>query len=727
MARSPAVRRIAIGAAIGVLTVAAIGPTGYRAAVASSVGGGALVAAVALGLVLTHRSSGVVNFANAAMATYGAYVFTGLRRQGELFLPPLPNPLAVLEGLLHAVGFSQVALPDLPTSLSFGGPLTFSSAFALSLVIAALAGLLMHAIVFRPLRHAPPLAKTVASVGLLLVLQSVVVLRFTSQAVAVKPLFEKRPVHVLGTLVRARPADPRRTRGRGDRGPVGGLSLHSLRAGDPRRSGGRERRRAHRALTRAARRGELDDLRGARRGSRDPRRDDQRVDRPVDDHAAHRSRPGGCTRRRPDILRRHGRRGVRDRRRAGDCCSSSRLPRRGFHGRMVRRCPGSRKRCRCSSSSWCSSCAATVFPTRGARAQGRLPFAPAPTAVAAKAAIGAVVGVAALLLVGPSWRLAAINSLVGVVLCLSLVVLTGFVGQISLAQLAFAGIAGFTVSKLATQAGIGFPIGPLLGALAAMAIGLIAAVPALRVRGVNLAIVTFAAAAAVENLLFKNSALSGGLAGAQVPPPRFLGIKFGPNDAAPFGDGKLPSPQFGIFCLAVVIALAVVVCNLRRSATGRQLLAVRTNERAAAAGGISVAGAKLLAFALASFIAGIGGALSAYRFGSVSAASFGSFASIGFLAFAYLGGISSVTGAVIGGTLVANGLAFTALSSWFGVDPAFTMLLGGVGLILTAVVHNEGMAGAFSDVGRLGATLVRRRAADPPRVPVALLADERVA
>ena len=93
---------------------------------------------------------------------------------------------------------------------------------------------------------------------------------------------------------------------------------------------------------------------------------------------------------------------------------------------------------------------------------------------------------------------------------------------------------------------------------------------------------------------------------------------------------------------------------------------------------------------MASFIAGIGGALSAYRFGSVSAASFGSFASIALLAFAYLGGISSVTGAVIGGTLVANGLAFTALNSWFSVDPAFTTLLGGVGLILTAVVHNRG-------------------------------------
>ena len=166
------VRRVAARAALGALIVAALAPSGYRAAVASSVGGGALVAAIALGLVLTYRSSGVVNFANAATATYAAYVFTGLRRSGQLFLPPLPNPLSVLEGLLHALGWTYVSLPDIPTSLSFGAPLTFGSAFAVSLVVAAVAGMLMHLLIFGPLRHAPALAKTVASVGLLLVLQS---------------------------------------------------------------------------------------------------------------------------------------------------------------------------------------------------------------------------------------------------------------------------------------------------------------------------------------------------------------------------------------------------------------------------------------------------------------------------------------------------------------------------------------------------------------------------
>jgi branched-chain amino acid transport system permease protein len=252
-----------------------------------------------------------------------------------------------------------------------------------------------------------------------------------------------------------------------------------------------------------------------------------------------------------------------------------------------------------------------------------------------------------------------------------------------------------------TAYGIGFPVGPIAGALAATAVGLVAAVPALRVRGVNLAIVTLAAAATVEHLVFKNTALSGGLAGAPVPAPRLLGADLGPNAAASFGDGKLPSPVFGLFCLVVVVGIALLVTNLRRSGTGRRLLAVRTNERAAAAGGVDVARMKLLAFGLSSFIAGLGGALSAYRFGSVSATSFGSFASISFLAFAYLGGISSVTGAIIGGALVAGGVGFTLMESSFHVDPVFTNLLGGLGLVVTAIANPEGLAGGVSRLARL--------------------------
>jgi branched-chain amino acid transport system permease protein len=305
--------------------------------------------------------------------------------------------------------------------------------------------------------------------------------------------------------------------------------------------------------------------------------------------------------------------------------------------------------------------------------------------------------------------LAITNSLIGMVICLSLVVLTGFVGQISLAQMTLAGAAGFTLSKLVTSAHVPFPLGPLIGAVVAAGFGLLTAIPALRVRGVNLAVVTLAAAVAIENFVFRNPSWSGGLNGANVGPPRFAGLKFGPNDVSSVGDGKLPNPFFGVFCLVVVVLLALMIVNVRRSTTGRQLLAVRSNERAAAAAGVSVAGTKLLAFGLAAFVAGIGGALSGYRFGSVTPNTFGSLASLTFLAFAYLGGISSVSGAVLGGFIVAGGITFTAFQHWFHIDPKYTLLLGGLGLIITAILNPQGIAGALRETGLVLRRLARRR------------------
>jgi branched-chain amino acid transport system permease protein len=355
-----------------------------------------------------------------------------------------------------------------------------------------------------------------------------------------------------------------------------------------------------------------------------------------------------------------------------------------------------------------------TLPSRGAIGTGRLPFAPRPTGVAVKAGAAALACLAALLFLGPDWRLGVTNTLIGVIICLSLVVLTGFVGQISLAQMALAGIAGFTLSKLTTDFGVLFPIGPLIGAAVAVLFGLVAAIPALRVRGVNLAVVTLAAAVAIESFVFKNPSWSGGDQGARVPPPRFLGLGFGPNDPGSLDD-KLPNPWFGVFCLVIVVLLALLVVNLRRSATGRRMLAVRANERAAAAAGVSVTGAKLLAFGIAAFIAGLAGALSGYRFGSVTPLFFGSIASLTFLAFAYLGGISSVSGAVIGGCIVAGGIGFTALDQWFGVGPEYTLLIGGIGLVVTAVLNPEGISGALGQLShRVARLLPSRRAAATP-------------
>jgi branched-chain amino acid transport system permease protein len=239
-----------------------------------------------------------------------------------------------------------------------------------------------------------------------------------------------------------------------------------------------------------------------------------------------------------------------------------------------------------------------------------------------------------------------------------------------------------------------------------------------RVRGVNLAVVTIAASLAIENFVFKNPSWSGGLQGATVGPPRLFGLRFGPNDSAAIVNGKLPNPWFGVFCLTVVVLLGLLVVNLRRSNTGRQMLAVRSNERAAAGAGVSVAGVKMLAFAVSAFIAGLGGALSGYRFGSVTPDNFGVVASLTFLAFAYLGGISSVMGAAIGGCLVGGGLAFTALREWFGVSPQFTNLLGGLGLIVAAIANPEGIAGAWRALAlKLKARVILVRAPSEVVVP----------
>jgi branched-chain amino acid transport system permease protein len=156
---------------------------------------------------------------------------------------------------------------------------------------------------------------------------------------------------------------------------------------------------------------------------------------------------------------------------------------------------------------------------------------------------------------------------------------------------------------------------------------------------------------------------------------------------------------FGILVTVVVALIALMVANLRRSGTGRRMLAVRSNERAAAGIAINTAATKLLAFGISSFIAGLMGSMIAYRFGSISDISFSFFASLTLLAFTYLGGISSVTGALIAGFLAADGIGFKLINKgWasLGVDfGRWQVLVGAAGLVITAVQNPEGIAGAF--------------------------------
>jgi branched-chain amino acid transport system permease protein len=335
------------------------------------------------------------------------------------------------------------------------------------------------------------------------------------------------------------------------------------------------------------------------------------------------------------------------------------------------------------------------LPGRGEIIEKRLPLAPRPQRLLAPTIIAAVVGSIALVVLPFDFRQALMNSMIGTVLVLSLVIITGFVGQVSVMQLALSGVSGFAISHLATDAGIGFPLGIAMGAVGATVLGLIMAVCALRVRGVTLAVVTLAAAVAIEQFGFNNATWGGGASGAPVPQPHFLGLDLG--NAAPFRglDGKLPSPILGFVVLAIAIALCLLVCTIRRGTLGQRMLAVRSNERAAAAAGISVRNTKITAFALGSLIAGIAGGLSAYNFGSISADRFSALTALSLIAFAYIGGITMVSGALFAGALATEGLSQHAFEKWFGISGTWTLLFAGVALIVNVVMYPEGVAGAM--------------------------------
>jgi branched-chain amino acid transport system permease protein len=630
-------------------------------------------------------------------------------------LPPLPNPLSLVEGIWNSFVTKRsdwIDLPNWPTKIGLGsGRMPLAAAFVIALAFAALLGFLFHVLIFRPLRHAPPLAKVVASVGLFLLLINIITLRFTGTFKPVaEPDLGKRALKPFGndiviqreqlvaaglvlivtivlTIVfkRTRFGLATRAAAENEKGAVVlGFSPEFL-AG------------ANWVLSTVVA-GTFGILVSAITGL-DP------VTLPF------------------LIIPALG---------AALLGSFSSFTITAFAGLGIGMIQALTKTYTAKSwfpREWIPQSGlekalpffviiivlfvrGKSLPQRGSVSAGRLPFAPRPTRVLWPTLLCSAGALLVVFAFRYDWRQAAINTLVGTAIALSLVVITGYVGQISLAQAALAGVAGFAMSKF-FQSWLPFPFAPLAGALVAAGFGLLVALPALRVRGVNLAVVTLAAALAIEELVFKNAKLAGHSGVLSVAPPKIFGSAVGPGNAKleVFGIRALqdpnvpPSAWFGVVCLVTVVLLAAMVANVRRSGTGRRFLAVRSNERAAAAAGVSVAGTKLLAFGLSAFIAGIGGALSGYRFGSVAPSNFGALASITLLAFAYLGGISSVGGAIAAGLIGVDALVFTLLEKRTGIDPKYTVILGAVGLIFTAIQNPEGISGAV----RLASARFRQR------------------
>jgi ABC-type branched-subunit amino acid transport system ATPase component/ABC-type branched-subunit amino acid transport system permease subunit len=259
-----------------------------------------------------------------------------------------------------------------------------------------------------------------------------------------------------------------------------------------------------------------------------------------------------------------------------------------------------------------------------------------------------------------------------------------------LAQAAIAGTAGFALSKFSSVSGLNFPLGLILSVLVSIAVGVVVGIPALRIRGTQLAVVTLASGLALEKFVFRNSSFVSPT-GSLISKPTIFGLDLGVREGR-----NIARLSFGILVVVFVTLACIMVTNLIRSGTGRRMLAVRSNERAAAAVGISVSATKLLAFAVASGLAGMGGCFIGYSRGQLSAESFSVFASLSFLAFAYLGGITSVGGALVAGLSAPLGLMFVVMDRNIDLGQSYA-LLAGVGLVTTAIFNPQGVAGKTAE------------------------------
>jgi branched-chain amino acid transport system permease protein len=265
---------------------------------------------------------------------------------------------------------------------------------------------------------------------------------------------------------------------------------------------------------------------------------------------------------------------------------------------------------------------------------------------------------------------------------LSLVLLTGYGGDVSLSQMTFVGVGALVIARVFGEIG---PVAILAASLAAAAVGVLVALPALRLRGLYLGLGTLAFAVAMDKLVFESNVLGFQLGGSIViQRPTVLGISLESERA------------FAIATAVAFVGMAWGLLALRRGRFGRMLLATRDSPAACSTLGMSVTRTRVVVFAISAGMAGFAGAFFAGVNIAVGATDFQMFQSLPLLLLAVVGGITSVTGALLGGLLLGLGPAITDLVPALG--NALNVLIGAAAIALGR--NPNGLAGiAF----RLGA------------------------
>ncbi|MBL7501243.1 ATP-binding cassette domain-containing protein [Frankia sp. CNm7] len=642
-------------------------------------GNGAVFAALALALVLTYRSSGVINFATGAIALYVAYTYADLRN-GELLVP--------IPGLPRTVGLGTDSLPFLPAAL-------------IALLIGALLGALLYVAVFRQLLDAPPLAKAVASLAVLIVIQQVMVMRVGVAPVSVEAIFPDErwtagdlvvlsdrfylavSVIVLtlvltaifrftrfGLLTRA-------TASSQTGAYVSGVSANRVALSNWMISC---------AVAGAA---------GILIAPVSPLAPTTYTLFVVPALAA--AVVGGFQNLVPAVAA-----GL-----AIGMLQAEALSLAAEHSWLPR--TGSAELVPLIVIIIALLVTGRAMPVRGGLMRQSLGQAPRARRLTMPTVLGTAIGVIALVATTGTMRSAVIGTFIAAIIGLSLVVVTGYAGQVSLAQLALAGAGAFLLSFVTESWNIPFPLAPIVAALGATVLGVLIGLPALRLRGLTLGIVTLALAYAIEAVWFRNTQIVS-TEGARVTQPKLFGLDLSIGTGHAF-----PRIEFGLMVLVVLVAVAWGVAKLRMSALGSAMLAVRANEQSAAGIGINVVKIKVISFALASFIAGLGGSMLAYRRGVVTFDSFTAIGGLALLTVAYLAGVTSVWGGLNAGLMAATGFLFYAIDRWV-VQGGWFQVITGLLLLLTIITKPEGIASDGHKLAdKINSVIEKRR---PKKVPV---------
>jgi sulfate-transporting ATPase len=283
----------------------------------------------------------------------------------------------------------------------------------------------------------------------------------------------------------------------------------------------------------------------------------------------------------------------------------------------------------------------------------------------------------------PSFQEALIESLGWATIMLSVVVLLGFTSQLSFEQMAMAGLAALVAARCIETWHIPFEVAVVIAVVVSVPVGALFAIPALRTRGTNLAVVTLGLGSVVFYMLFNNKSVTGGLEGTPVGPQSVFGFSI---------DAVTHPGRYVVLVLLGFVVCALAVSNLRRGAAGSALLAVRTNERAAAALGISVFQTKLYAFVVGSAIAAIGGILLAFRNQLVLTLEFDPFSSILAVSYSVIGGVGFVMGPILGSVLVVGGVGGWIFDNlWTNPPLGWLVVVGGVAVLTVLLGEPSGL------------------------------------